>query len=76
MNNLNSRYSPNTRNENDGKMKVDEGVKACERRIVETKVNDRQKQRKFSQLMSYDDNISLKALEKDIKHLSRLNGIN
>ena len=76
LTNLDSRYSPKTRNENNEKMKVDEGVKACEQRIEENKVTMRQKRKKFSQLMSYDDNIGLRALEDDIKQLNRLNGIN
>ena len=57
-------------------MKVDEGVKACEQRIEENKVTTRQKKKKFTQLMSYDDNVGLRALEDDIKQLNRLNGIN
>ena len=76
LTNLDSRYSPKTRNENNEKMKVDEGVKACEQRIEENKVTIRQKKKKFTQLMSYDDNIGLRALEDDIKQLNRLNGIN
>ena len=76
LTNLDSRYSPKTRNENNEKMKVDEGVKACEQRIEENKVTVRQKRKKFTQLMSYDDNIGLRALEDDIKQLNRLNGIN
>ena len=76
LTNLDSRYSPKTRNENNEKMKVDEGVKACEQRIEENKVTIRQKKKKFTQLMSYDDNVGLRALEDDIKQLNRLNGIN
>ena len=76
MTKLGSRYSPNTRNENAVKMKVDEGIKACERRLVENKVSTSQKQKKFSELMSHDDNVGLKHLENEIKHFKRLNGIN
>ena len=74
---LSSRHSPSAaRIESRGNQKVDEGVKACERRIVENKATGRQNRKKFSQLMSFDDSAGLKVLEKEIKHLNRLNGIN
>ena len=57
-------------------MKADEGVKACERRLVENKVTIKETQKKFSELMTHNDNLRFKGLENEIKKLNRLNSIN
>ena len=76
LTNLQSRYSPKTQNETNVKMKAEEGVKACERRLVENKASTKEIQKKFSELMSHDDNIGFKELENKIARVNRMNGVN
>ena len=58
------------------KEKVKAAVMAAEKRIIENKVSLREKQRKFDELMAHNDQKGLRALEIEIRHLNRLNGIN
>ena len=57
-------------------MKAREAVEAAKKRLNENKVSMKDNQKKFSQLMKHSEDKNLKALEHEIKHLNRLNGLN
>lgn len=63
---MNRRYSPKHRLEQLEKEKVIYAVKAAEKRLIENKVSLREKQKKFNELMSDNEQKGLRALEIEI----------